>query len=136
MSDMVHRRDVTSAELEVMRALWEAGEAPIRAIADRLYPGGGPSEYATVQKLLDRLRDKGCVSRRPEGRINVFQATVSREDLVARRLRDTAEQLCGGSLSPLLTHLVSAGALSPSEVEELRGLIERLAASDEGGHRR
>jgi len=118
---------VTAAELEVMRALWQEGEAPIRVIADRLYPGGGPSEYATVQKLLDRLQDKGCVSRRQEGRINVFRPTVSRDDLVARRLRDTAEQLCGGSLSPLLTHLVSAGGLSPSEVEELRGLIERLA---------
>jgi len=119
-----------------MRALWERDEAPIRAIADRLYPGGGPSEYATVQKLLDRLEDKGCVSRRQEGRVNVFRAVVSREDLVARRLRATAEQLCGGSLSPLLTHLVSAGGLSPSEVEELRGLIERLAPSDDDGDRR
>lgn len=125
MSENILRRDVTAAELEVMRALWEHEEAPIRVIADRLYPGGAASEYATVQKLLDRLRGKGCVSRRQQGRVNLYRATVSREQLVARRLRDTAEQLCDGSLTPLLTHLVSAGGLSSGEVEELRGLIER-----------
>ena len=120
-------RDVTDAELEVLRALWDDGEATIRALADRLYPGGGTSEYATVQKLLERLEDKDHVDHRPEGRQNVYRARVRREDLVARRLRDTAEKLCDGSLTPLLTHLVSAGRLSPDEIVELRRLVDRLS---------
>ena len=120
-------QDVTDAELDVLRALWDEGPAPIRALADRLYPGGGASEYATVQKLLERLEDKGHVTRRSEGRANVYSARVRREDLVARRLRDTAEKLCDGSLTPLLTHLVSAGRLSADELAELRRLVDRLA---------
>jgi len=120
-------RDVTDAELEVLRALWDDGEATIRALADRLYPGGGTSEYATVQKLLERLEDKGHVARRAEGRSNVFSARVKREELVARRLRDTAEKLCDGSLTPLLTHLVSAGRLSQDELVELRRMVDRLS---------
>jgi predicted transcriptional regulator len=118
---------VTDAELDVLRALWDEGPAPIRALADRLYPGGGASEYATVQKLLERLEDKGHVTHRSEGRANVYSARVRREDLVARRLRDTAEKLCDGSLTPLLTHLVSAGRLSTDELAELRRLVDRLA---------
>jgi BlaI family penicillinase repressor len=120
-------RDVTDAELDVLRALWDAGPSTIRALTDRLYPRGGTSEYATVQKLLERLEDKGHVTRRPEGRLNVFAARVQRGDLVARRLRETAEQLCDGSLTPLLTHLVSAGRLSAEELRELRRLVDRLA---------
>jgi len=120
-------QDVTDAELEVLRVLWDEGEATIRALADRLYPGGGTSEYGTVQKLLERLEDKGHVDHRPEGRQNVYRARVRREDLVARRLRDTAEKLCDGSLTPLLTHLVSAGRLSPAELVELRHLVDRLS---------
>ena len=57
-------QDVTDAELEVLRALWELGPATIRTLADRLYPRGGASEYATVQKLLERLEDKGHVKQR------------------------------------------------------------------------
>jgi BlaI family penicillinase repressor len=120
-------QDVTDAELEVLRGLWELGPATIRTLADRLYPHGGASEYATVQKLLERLEDKGHVSHRALGRQNVFAARVGREDLVARRLRDTAEQLCGGSLTPLLTHLVSSARLSPGELRELRRLVDRLS---------
>ena len=123
-------QDVTDAELDVLRALWDHGEATIRALSDRLYPGGATSEYATVQKLLERLEDKGHVAHRTEGRQNVYSARVQREDLVARRLRDTAEQLCDGSLTPLLTHLVSAGRLSRDELLELRHLVDRLSRKE------
>src|SRR5512136_2417511 len=120
-------QDVTDAELDVLRALWDHGPATIRALTDRLYPGGGTSEYATVQKLLERLEDKGHVSHRSEGRLNLYTARVGRQDLVAHRLRETAEQLCGGSLTPLLTHLVSAGRLTPGELRELRRMVDRLS---------
>jgi BlaI family penicillinase repressor len=120
-------RDVTDAELEVLRALWDAGPATIRTLTDRLYPSGSTSEYATVQKLLERLEAKGLVARRAEGRQNVFRAAVEREELVARRLRDTADQLCDGSLTPLITQLVSGGRLSREELQELRRLVDQAS---------
>ena len=123
-------QDVTDAEREVLRVLWEAGPTTIRALADELYPGGGTSEYATVQKLLERLQDKGHVSRRADGRQHVWSARVRREELVARRLRDTADELCGGSLTPLLTQLVSTARLSREELAELRRLVDRLSKKD------
>jgi predicted transcriptional regulator len=120
-------RDVTDAELDVLRALWDVGPATIRALTDRLYPSGGTSEYGTVQKLLERLETKGHVARRAEGRQNVFRAVVQREELVARRLRDTADALCDGSLTPLITQLVSAGKLSREELQELRRVVDRAS---------
>ena len=120
-------QDVTEAELEVLRALWDLGPSTIRALADRIYPDGGPSEYATVQKLLERLEDKGHARHRLEGRQNVYAARLGREDLVARRLRETADTLCDGSMTPLLTHLVTAGRLSADELGELRRLVDALA---------
>ena len=120
-------RDVTDAELDVLRALWDVGPATIRALTDRLYPSGGTSEYATVQKLLERLEGKGHVARTAEGRQNVYHATVEREELVARRLRDTAEELCDGSLTPLITQLVTAGKLSREELRELRRVVDQAA---------
>jgi predicted transcriptional regulator len=121
---------VTDAEREVLRALWKRGPATIRALADALYPRGGASEYATVQKLLERLEAKGHVQHRPEGQKNVFSARVRREQLVAQRLRDTADELCDGSLTPLLTQLVSTARLSREELLELRRLVDRLARKE------
>ena len=123
-------QDVTDAEREVLRVLWDGGPATIRTLADELYPGGSTSEYATVQKLLERLLDKRHVARRTDGRQHVWSARVRREELVARRLRDTADELCDGSLTPLLTHLVSTARLSREELAELRRLVDRLARKD------
>jgi predicted transcriptional regulator len=126
---------VTEAELAVLKVLWGEGPATIRALTDRLYPEGGAAHYATVQKLLERLQAKRFVRRRREGRGHLYFAAVERPELIARRLRETAEQLCEGSLTPLLTHLVNATRLSPDELAALRRLVERLDAERGGGTR-
>src|SRR5262245_6156052 len=117
-------QDVTDAELSVLQLLWEQGPATIRHLTDRLHPGGGVSQYATVQKLLERLEEKEFVSRRRTGLAHTFEATVNREELIGRRLQSVAEKLCGGSVTPLLTHLVKTQRLTPEERAELRALID------------
>jgi predicted transcriptional regulator len=118
--------DVTDAELAVLQALWEQGQATIRQLADALYPGGKASQYATVQKLLERLEAKDCV-RRDRGRWpHVFTPAVGRETLIGWRLRDTAEKLCGGSFTPLLLHLLRAEDLSADERRELWAFLDQL----------
>jgi predicted transcriptional regulator len=117
-------RDVTDTELAILQQLWDHGGRTIRQLTDALYPGGGPAQYATVQKLLDRLAEKGHVRRDRSGAAHVFSAAVGREELIGRRLQDVAEKLCGGSLTPLLTHLVKTRRLSEQERQELRDLID------------
>jgi len=117
-------QDVTETELAILQILWDAGPSTIRLVADVLYPRGGRAQYATVQKLLDRLEQDGWVLRTKAQPANVYRAIVGREELIGRRLQDVAEKLCGGSLTPLLTHLVRANRLSDSERQELRNLID------------
>jgi len=125
-------QDVTDAELSVLQTLWDEGPATIRRLTDAVYPGGSAAQYATVQKLLERLEGKGCVVRQRNASAHTFAAAVEREDLIGRRLRDVAEKLCGGSLTPLLTHLVRARRLSTRERQELRDLIEGLDGKSSG----
>lgn len=120
------REHVTDAELTVLKALWERGTSTIRELTDALYPGGGAAHYATVQKLLERLEAKACVKRRPRGRVNVYTASRGRKDLIEHRLRETAEKLCEGSMTPLLTHLMGSVKLSRDQIAELRRLVDRM----------
>ena len=122
-------QDVTETELTILQFLWDAGPSTIRQVADVLYPRGGRAQYATVQKLLDRLEQDGWVARTKAQPANIYRANVGRDELIGRRLQAVAETLCGGSLTPLLTHLVRGNRLSDAERRELRDLI------DEGGPR-
>jgi BlaI family penicillinase repressor len=117
--------DVTDAELGVLQALWDDGPATIRQLTDRLYPGGSTAHYATVQKLLERLEAKGCISRDRSAMTHKFAAKVGRDIYIGGQLRAMAERLCGGSLTPLLTHLVKTESLSATDRKELRKLLDR-----------
>ena len=119
-------QDVTEAELALLQALWDSGPATIRQLVERVYQQGGTSVYATVQKLLDRLETKGCVNRDRNAPVHVFRASIDRDELIGRRLRAVADSLCGGSLSPLFTHLVEGKGRSDKERRELRALVEKL----------
>src|SRR5262245_55790936 len=105
-------QDITDSELAVLQVLWEGGPATIRRITDALYPRGRAAHYATVQKVLERLESKGCARRDRSSAVHVFAAAIDRDELIGRRLQSVAEKLCGGSWTPLLTHLVQAKRLS------------------------
>lgn len=119
-------QDVTEAELAVLQVLWGRESATIRQLAEAVYGDDGTSAYATVQKLLDRLAAKGFVVRDRGAGVHVFRAAIGRDELIGRKLRAVADTLCGGSLTPLLTHLVRGDRLSDKEREALRDLVERL----------
>ena len=117
-------QDVTEAELAVLEALWDRGPSTIRRLTEAVYETVGASQYATVQKLLDRLESKRCVDRERGESVHLFRASIDREALIGRRLRAVADKLCGGSMTPLLTHLVQSQPLSDQERSMLRALIE------------
>ena len=116
-------QDITDAELAVLQVLWDEGPLPIRRITEILYPSGKAAQYATVQKLLERLEIKECVARDRSAPVHVFSATLGRDELVGRRLQAVAEKLCGGSWTPLLTTLVQGQRLTDDDRKKLRELI-------------
>jgi BlaI family penicillinase repressor len=115
---------VTGAELKVLEELWRRGEATIGDLRDLLYPRGGGSKFATVQKLLSRLVAKGLVRRRKEAANWIFRPLVGRDDLIGGELRRMADRLGGNSMTPLLTCLVETGGLTSKERAHLRRLLD------------
>jgi predicted transcriptional regulator len=119
-------KDVSDTELALLQRLWGRGPATIRQLTEALYDDVTTAKYATVQKLLERLEGKQLVARERGQPAHQFRASISREELIGDRLEDMAAKLCGGSLTPLLTHLVRAQKLSARDRQALRELIDDL----------
>jgi predicted transcriptional regulator len=117
--------DVTEGELAVLEVLWDRGPSAIRQVTDRLFPGGSAAQYATIQKQLERLEDKGFVARDRTLHVHLFSATIGRDELIGRRVRAVLDRLCGGSLVPLLSHLAQAHELTDAERRALRELVKK-----------
>ncbi|MFH1267904.1 MAG: BlaI/MecI/CopY family transcriptional regulator [Planctomycetota bacterium] len=123
-------KDVTDAELAVLRDLWDQGPSTIRRLTEAVYPDDVETQYSTVKRLLARLESKGYVARDRHAVVHVFEAVVDRDELVGRRLKALADSLCDGSISPLLTHLAGSERLSEEQQDALLSLIRELTGDD------
>jgi len=121
---------LANAELAVMELLWEARGLTARRIRETLYPDATKAQHGTVQRLLQRLEDKGFVARDKTLPVHLFSAAVSREAYASTQLESLAAKLTGGSLAPLITHLIEQEKITPEELRRLRRILEQGA--DEG----
>ncbi len=119
-------KDVTAAELAILEQLWQRESAAVKDLSQRLYGASTPSDIATVQKLLARLEAKGFVSRDRDEWPHQFRATIVREELITQRLQATADELCDGTLSTLLSHLVHSKRFTSRQRQRLRQLLDEM----------
>jgi predicted transcriptional regulator len=125
------RPPLANAELAVMELLWQENQLTARQIREQLYPHATKAQHGTVQRLLQRLEDKGYVKRDASQPVLQFSAVLSRQAYAANQLESVAAKLTGGSITPLITHLVEEKRISREELEQLREILSQQP--DEGG---
>jgi len=118
------KADLSEAEREALRVLWDHGAGTVRQVLDLITARGRSWAYSTVATLLRRLESKGYAASEAQGGTLVYSASVSREDLLGRRLRDAAEELCDGAAAPLVLALVQGNQFTTEELDRIRKLID------------
>lgn len=110
-------------ELEVMKALWTAGENTPRTVLEvALEPFGWVSN--TINTYLTRLEKKGFVSVERDRRGNRYTALVTQEDYQAFDSKVVLSQLYGSPRN-FVAALVRGG-LEKGEIDQLRSLLDEL----------
>ena len=119
-------RDIPSAELDVLSALWRLGSGTVRDVMEELRQEGRHLAYTTVLTLLGRLERKDYVARsRKDSPAHVYRPRISRARVTADRL-GTLVRLAEGQAAPLVLQLVQAHELSADDVRQLRELLDKL----------
>ncbi len=120
---------LSESERDVLRVLWDRGPATVREINAELTRRGRRWAYTTVATLLQRLSAKQYAASDPSTVPHVFKAAVTRDEILERRLKDAADELCDGRAAPLVLALVQGGRFSADELARMRRLIDQAAAS-------
>jgi len=124
---MANRPGLSEAEREVLKVLWDHGPGTVREINEVLEHRGRRWAYTTVATLLQRLGVKQYVAGDPSTVAHVYRAVVTRDELLERRLKDAAEELCDGRAAPLVLALVQGNRFSAAELARLRQLLDEAA---------
>jgi len=124
---MVNQPSLSDAEREVLKVLWDYGPGTVREINEVLERRGRRWAYTTVATLLQRLGVKQYVAGDPSAVAHVYRAVVTRDELLERRLKDAADELCDGRAAPLVLALVQGNRFSADELARLRRLLDKAA---------
>ena len=115
---------VSDAELEVLKALWVDGPGTVRDVDARLRRRKRRWAYTTVQTLLNRLQNKGYVTSEKGSIPHVFEAALSRDGLVRRRLNQLVDDLCEGTATPLVAALMKGRRFTEEDIVQFRRLLD------------
>lgn len=117
-------RAMSPAETEILRLVWQLGEATVQQVCDLLPPKRNIG-YKTVQTLLGRLENKGYLRHKIGGKAYVFLPAVKREDVVKRTVLDFLDRLFAGDPRPLMQFLAEDGRIDADDIERLKKLIDK-----------
>lgn len=116
----------TERELDVLKVLWELGEAKVRDVHEALCREE-ECAFTTVQTLLRIMADKGLVKQKAVGRTLFYAPKYSREQVSSRFLR----RVFNGALDKLVLNMLQAEKLSADEMRELERLIAKARREKE-----
>ena len=110
---------ISDSELEVMRVLWEAGDAlPITEIRQILQDRKG-WEATTVKTLVQRLVAKGVLEQEKR-KVFYYRPLVSESEYSDWAVNGMVRRLFRGSAKALVATLVQSDGLSDEDIAELR----------------
>jgi predicted transcriptional regulator len=115
---------LTRREREIMNTLFALrNRASAEDIRSRLTD---PPSDSSVRVMLGRLEKKGFLKHQQDGLRYLYSATMS--PAVAKRtaLQQYLQTFFGGSLTRMMTALVSEGSWTDEDLDALRGEIDRV----------
>jgi BlaI family penicillinase repressor len=115
---------ISDAEWDVMKVLWERGRAAAQDVTEALAVERNWRPQ-TVKTLLNRLVKKGAVAYEEEGRRFVYRPRVSRDAVVRAEAKSFLSRVFDGAVTPAMVHFLKLGQLSKADVEELKRALER-----------
>jgi predicted transcriptional regulator len=115
---------LSDAEREALNALWDRGPGTVRQLLELIEARGRQWAYSTVATLLRRLESKGYATSESMNGSLVYRAALSREDLLERRLKEAAAELCDGAAVPLVLALVQGNRFTTEELDRIRRIID------------
>ena len=117
---------ISDAEWDVMKVVWDRQPVPAADVVDRLAADRG-WRPRTVKTMLNRLVAKGALAYEVDGKRFLYRALVQRDACVRNESRSFLSRVFGGAVAPAVVHLLEHTRLTPDEVEQLRRVLEREA---------
>jgi predicted transcriptional regulator len=110
-------------QLQVMSAVWRLGSPTVEEVRTAL-PPRYRGAYNTVQTVLNRLVERGLLTRRKSGNAFLYRARLTEAQYLSRSISHTLAGASMDARQEALAQLI--GGLKESEISDLRQLARDM----------
>jgi len=112
-------------ESEVMEVIWQSSSPVLVRNVTEILQKKRQIAYTTVMTIMNRLVDKGILSRKQDGRAYLYKGAVSKDKFLTRISRQIIKNFIANFGEAAVAHFVEeVGKLSPAKRAELRKLLK------------
>ena len=116
----------SAAETAILTILWETQPCSVKTLHARLKDDRGVG-YTTVLKQVQRMLDKGLVTRQQgQGRSFLYSATATEDATKSDLYERFVQNAFGGSASELVMHALGNETTSEAEIDAIKAFIAKL----------
>ena len=108
-------------QAQIMGTLWRLEAGTVEQGRSAL-PVRSRGAYTTVQTVLNRLADRGLLSRDRDGNAIVYRPNVTEAEYLSRSIERTLATASADARQAVLAQLI--GGIAPKELSELQRLAE------------
>ncbi len=124
MSELEPLPPLSDAQMEIMNAVWDRGEATVADVWKSLAARRKVAR-STVLTMLARLQEKGWLRCDEEGHAFRYRATVPREATLGQVVSRLIDTTFGGSAEGLVMALLHGRGVSKEEARRIKKMIDR-----------
>ena len=121
---------ISEAEFEVMKIVWQYAPVSTNEITDRLMKTTSWGAK-TIQTLIKRLTNKGALTYEKEGRVYVYTPLVKENEYISQQSNSFLRRFYDGDITAMLSAYIKNDRLSAEEIGTLRSILDD-ADNDKG----
>lgn len=110
-------KQLTKAEEEIMRVLWQLENAFVKDIVEELHEP--KPHYNTVSTIIKILEEKGFVDHESFGKSNRYFPLVAKEEYSKKSMNQFVRKYFEGSFANMLSFFAKEKDISVQDLEEI-----------------
>ena len=123
-----------STEIEVLRYIGGHHPISVGEVAEHVAQTTGQAR-TTILTIMERLRQKGHLTRRRSGGVYRYSPKIPTHDLLQGLVRNFVDTTLGGSVSPFVAFLSEGGPISEADLNMLKRVVCDMEKRRGGGRK-
>ena len=113
---------ISDAEWEIMKVLWEEPGLAANQVAERL-ADSRQWHAKTVRTMLSRLEKKGALEVAVVDKLYRYKPLCTREECIGAATKSFLTRVFDGAFTPMMAHFVKTSPLSSKDRAELERIL-------------